>query len=182
MVPRYAGSTFRSSTVSCSLAPQAVSAMPASASVIFLICMSSSMSIKVTDGLLPLRPAARQKFTTDEKKTPDRTSGACATSSWFFAVVEGELGDNLADYAAPEQQHANDEDKADYHVDRLADGVEPFDAGMGDHEDAEIAQLVFQRDDEDGAQHRTGKRAHAADQRHQDHQARHAPVHVGQRL
>ena len=47
---------------------------------------------------------------------------------------------------------------------------------------ADVAELVLQGDHHEGADQRPDQRAQPADQRHQDHQARHAPVHVGQRL
>ena len=46
----------------------------------------------------------------------------------------------------------------------------------------QVAQLVLQRDDEEGAQDRARQGAHAADQGHQDDEAGHRPVHVRQRL
>ena len=75
-------------------------------------------------------------------------------------------GDELADEAAPEGQHADDEDGADDHGDPRADPV---------------GEEVLQADDRERAEHRAGERAHAAEQRHQHDLAGHAPMHVGQR-
>src|SRR3954453_13951664 len=72
----------------------------------------------------------------------------------------------LADEAAPERHHADDEDDADDHRDPLADAV-------GEH--------VLQADDRERAEHRAGERAHAAEQRHQDDLAGERPVRVGER-
>jgi hypothetical protein len=72
----------------------------------------------------------------------------------------------LADDAAAEGQHADDEDRAHDHRDPGADLV---------------GQVVLHRDDDGGADHRAEQRAHAAQQRHQHHLAGHVPVHVGQR-
>jgi hypothetical protein len=80
-----------------------------------------------------------------------------ADYSGFFA--------QLADDAAAEGQHADHEDHA------LHDG----------HPGAELRQVVLHGDDDRGADHRAEDRAHAAEQRHQHHLARHRPVHVGQR-
>ena len=47
---------------------------------------------------------------------------------------------------------------------------------------ADIAEPVFERHDDRRAEQRPEHRAHAADQRHQDDQARHGPVGVAERL
>src|SRR5688500_12105578 len=71
----------------------------------------------------------------------------------------------LADHAAAEGQHADDENAA------LHDG----DPG------AELREVVLHRDDDERADHRSEDGAHAAEQRHQHHLARHGPVHIGER-
>ena len=67
---------------------------------------------------------------------------------------------DLADDAAAEQQHAGDEDRA-------LDHRHPF---------AELGEIVLHGDDDDRADHRPVERAHAAEQRHQHHLARHAKM------
>ena len=72
-------------------------------------------------------------------------------------------GQQFADEAAPERDDADDEDRADDHRDPRADAV---------------GQVVLQADDREGAEHRAGEGAHAAEQRHQHHLARERPVRV----
>ena len=87
----------------------------------------------------------------------------------------------LAHDAATERQHADHEDQADHDGDRLAQAQEPVHAGQLGQGLAEVADLVLQKHDDEGAQDRAGQRAQPADQRHQDDQARHLPGGVGQR-
>src|SRR5471030_1401863 len=57
-------------------------------------------------------------------------------------------GEHFADDAAAEQEHAGHEDQAGDHADGFAQRVEPFDAGLLRHKVTEVAQLVFQRDNQ----------------------------------
>src|SRR5580698_19051 len=71
----------------------------------------------------------------------------------------------LADDAAPERQHAD-------HENRALDHQHPL---------AEWRQIILHADDDKGADHRPEHGAKPAKQRHQQHVARHRPVHVGER-
>src|SRR3954463_2444749 len=75
-------------------------------------------------------------------------------------------GEELADEAAAEGDDADDEDRADDHRHPLADAV---------------GEQVLQADDREGADHRAGEGAHAAEQRHQHDLARDRPVRIGER-
>ncbi len=74
-------------------------------------------------------------------------------------------GDELADDAATEKEHRDHEDHA------LND----------EHPLAEARELVLHGDDDAGPEDRSEHCSHAADERHQDHLARHLPGHVRQR-
>src|SRR5262245_5917093 len=65
----------------------------------------------------------------------------------------------LAHHPAAERQHADHEDHALRHR----------------HPGAELGEIVFHRDDDERAHHRTEHRAQAAEQHHEDHFARHGP-------
>src|SRR5258705_5032623 len=71
----------------------------------------------------------------------------------------------LADDAATEGQHADDEDDA-----------------LNDRDPrAKLGQVVLERHHDEGADYRAEHRAEAAEQRHEHHLAGHRPVHVGER-
>src|SRR6185295_19150980 len=88
------------------------------------------------------------------------------TGSALVSFATLQPGEQLADEAAPERDHADDEDRADDHRDPLADAV---------------GEQVLQADDRERTDHRPGERAHAAEQRHQHDLAGDRPVRVGER-
>ena len=77
----------------------------------------------------------------------------------------------LANDPAPEGQHANDKNQPGNDVDGLAENIEPLDARYRSHEGPEFAELVFQRENDYGADYRSDNCAESADQGHQHHQA-----------
>src|SRR5690606_36360730 len=88
--------------------------------------------------------------------------------------------EDLADNAAAEGHHADDEDQADHHGDGLTQHVEPVDAGPLRHGAAEFAHLVFEHDDNQRAQDGPQEGAQATDEGHEDHQPGHLPCGIRQ--
>src|SRR5262245_19460331 len=82
-----------------------------------------------------------------------------------LAGAPADEGEELANHAAPEDQHRDNEDRSLDHQ----------------HPLAEPGQVVLHIDDDGGADGWTKDGAHAADQGHQHHLARHLPCHIGQR-
>jgi branched-chain amino acid transport system substrate-binding protein len=83
--------------------------------------------------------------------TLQQAQGLYLTESWYWDLSPRP---HLADNTAAEQQHAGDEHQAGHHRDRFAQRREPLDVGDAGQPGAEVAELVFQRDDEEGADDR----------------------------
>src|SRR4051812_3321850 len=91
--------------------------------------------------------------------TPSRPEALAGAG---LGLAPGQPSLDLADDALAEGQHADDEDDALDHRDPRA----------------ELGQVGLHHDDDEGADDRAQHGAGAADQNHQDHLARHDPMHV----